>query len=97
MINARKKAYAIMATIDRMHWPLATSDGFDFYTDRYTLIFLFDPLRVMSDLSQIYVQNVLQWAIILSAYNYTCMHIKCLDNVWPDLLGRWSAPLLTRR
>ena len=30
-------------------------------------------------------------------YNYTCYHIKGDENVWADLLGRWSAPNTVRR
>lgn len=33
----------------------------------------------------------------LSEYNYTCVHIKGAENVWADLLGRWSAPARIRR
>lgn len=45
------EAYAIMASVERMHWLLATSDGFDLFIDHYSLIFLFDPLAVVLDLS----------------------------------------------
>lgn len=92
-----KEAFAIMATVERMHWLLATTDGFDLYTDHHNLIFLFDPLAVVPDLSQTSLRKVLRWAVRLSAYNYTCVHIKGVDNVWADLLGRWSAPVVIRR
>eukprot|EP00171_Calliarthron_tuberculosum_P004016 IDg4016t1 len=81
-----------MATVKRMHWILATSDGFDLFTDHHRLIFLFDPLAVVPDLSQTSLRKVLRWAVHLSACNYTCVHIKGTENVWADLLGRWSAP-----
>lgn len=47
-----KEAYAIMATIDRMHWLLASSRGFDLYTDYNNLVFLIDPTSIIADLSQ---------------------------------------------
>ena len=87
-----KEAYAILATLERMHWIAATPSGFDLYTDHNNLIFLFDPLSVVPDLSQTTLRKVLRWAVRLSIYNYTCFHIKGTDNVWADLLGRWSAP-----
>lgn len=92
-----KEAYAVMATLDRMHWLVANPDGFDLFTDHNNLIFLFDPLAVRADLSQNTLRKVLRWAVHLSYYNYTCIHIKGVDNVWADLLGRWSQPATVRR
>lgn len=62
-----KEAYAIMATIDRMHWILATPAGFDLFTDHHNLIFLFDPLAVVPDLSQTSMRKVLRWTVRLNA------------------------------
>eukprot|EP00178_Gracilaria_changii_P000257 TRINITY_DN1027_c0_g1_i1.p2 TRINITY_DN1027_c0_g1~~TRINITY_DN1027_c0_g1_i1.p2 ORF type:complete len:1106 (+),score=114.18 TRINITY_DN1027_c0_g1_i1:5972-9289(+) len=92
-----KEAFAIMATVDRMHWLAATAAGFDLFTDHNNLIFLFDPLSLVPDLSQSSTRKVLRWAVRLSAYSYTCFHINGLDNVWADMLTRWSAPKTVRR
>lgn len=46
----KKESYAVLTTLKRMHWIVANSDGFDLYTDHNNLIFLFDPLSVVSDL-----------------------------------------------
>ena len=83
-----KEAYAILATLDRMYWIAATPDGFDLVTDHNNLIFLFDPLSVMPDMTQTSLRKVLRWAVRLSVYNYTCFHIKGTDNVWADLGDR---------
>lgn len=82
-----KEAYAIMATIERMHWLPASSRGFDLYTD-HNLVFLFDPTSVVADLSQTTFRKFLRWDVRLSAYAYTCIHVPCSDNVWADLLSR---------
>ena len=92
-----KEVYAVLASLERMHWLAATPDGFDLYTDHNNLIFLFDPLSVVPDLSQTTLRKVLRWAVRLSMYNYTCFHIKGADNVWADLLGRWSVTTTIRR
>lgn len=92
-----KEAFAILASLERMHWLAATPSGFDLYTDHNNLIFIFDPLSLMPDLSQTAVRKVLRWAVRMSIYNYVCIHIKGEDNVWADLLGRWSAPPTLRR
>lgn len=86
------EAYAIVATTKRMHWMLATVDGFDFYTDHLNLVFLFDPVSVVADLSQTCLQKVLRWPVRLRAYNYTSVHIDGNENVWANLLGRWATP-----
>lgn len=86
-----KEAYAVLVTLERMHWLLATPSGFDLFTDHNNLIFLFDPTSVSSDLSLGTVRNVLRWAVRLTLYDYTCFDIPGLINVWADLLTRWSA------
>eukprot|EP00180_Rhodochaete_pulchella_P001789 Plantae.Rhodophyta-Rhodochaete_pulchella.ctg26871.p1 GENE.Plantae.Rhodophyta-Rhodochaete_pulchella.ctg26871~~Plantae.Rhodophyta-Rhodochaete_pulchella.ctg26871.p1 ORF type:complete len:224 (-),score=7.69 Plantae.Rhodophyta-Rhodochaete_pulchella.ctg26871:173-844(-) len=63
-----KGAYTIMATIERMNWILATADGLDLYNDYHDLVFLFDLLAVVHDLSQTSLRKVLRWAVRLSAY-----------------------------
>lgn len=82
-----KEVYVILATVDRMHWALATTCGFDLFTDHNNLIFIFDPLSIMPDLSQSSLKKVLRWAVRMSIYNYTCVHISGEENVWADLLG----------
>lgn len=76
-----------MATVERI---LETADGFYLYTDHHNLIFLFDPLAVLSDLSQSYLREVLRWAVSLSSYNYTCVHIKGTYNISADLVSLWT-------
>lgn len=61
-----KEAFAVMATLERMHWLVATLDGFDLFTDQNNSIFIFDPLSVVPDLSQTAVRKVLRWAVRLS-------------------------------
>ena len=92
-----KEAYAILATLERTHGIAATAEGFDLYTDHNNLIFIFDPTAVVPDISQTTLRKVLRWAVRLSMYHYTCFHIKGQDNVWADLLGRWSAPPTLQR
>ena len=86
-----------METTERMHWLLATPDGFDLHRDHQNFIFLFYPLAVVPDLSVSSTRKVLRWAVRLSMYNYTCLHIKAIDNVWADIIGKWSQPPTMRR
>ena len=92
-----KEAYTVLASLERMHWLVAPPDGFDLYTDHNNLILLLDQLSVVRDLSRTILRRILRWAVRLSMYNYTCFHIKGDDNVWADLLGRWSVAPTIRR
>lgn len=58
-----------------------TPQGFDLYTDHHTLVLLFDPLAVVLEPSQTSLRQFFQWAVGLSAYNYTCVPITGVDNV----------------
>lgn len=58
-----KEAFAIMATLERPHWMAATPDGFDLYTNHHNLIFIFDPLSLLPDLSASVNRKVLRWAV----------------------------------
>jgi len=92
-----KEAFAILASCERMRWLLGDPAGFNLYTDHNNLVFIFDPLRYLPDLSASSVRKVLRWAVAMSWYNYTCFHISGVDNVWADLLGRWNTPPTVQR
>lgn len=92
-----KEAFAVVASIERSHWLASRSDGFNLFTDHNNLIFIFDPLSVMPDINEAATRKVLRWAVRLSAYNYVCCHIGGDDNIWADLLTRWSIPQTFRR
>lgn len=63
-----KEAYAVLTVLDGMHWIVAIPDGFDLYTGHNKLIFLFDPLSVVPDLSGTSIGKVLQWEVFISMY-----------------------------
>ena len=68
----------------------STPQGFDLFTDHNNLVFIFDPRSLVPDLGEAAVRKVIRWAVKMGAYNYTCAHISGLDNLWPDMLGRWE-------
>lgn len=79
------------------HWLVASPEGFDLCTDHRNIVFIFDPLSLKPDLSQSSIKQVMRWAVLMNMYNYVCIHVPGVDNVWADLLGRWSAPITIRR
>lgn len=40
---------------------------------------------------------MLRWDVRFSAYTYTLVHIKGVNNVWADILSPWSAAAVIRR
>lgn len=76
---------------------LSTLDGFDFYIGHHNLIFLFAQLAVVPDLYISSTWKFLRLDVRLSIYKYTCVHIKVLENVWTDVICRWSQLPTMRR
>lgn len=85
----QKEAFAVLNKLDRMHWLVSDAAGFDLYTDHDNLIFLFDLLSVVPDMSQTSLRKVLRWYVRSIIYQYTCYHIKGSDNVWVYLVTLW--------
>lgn len=53
-----KDTHALVASLNRICWLTATPAGFNFYKIHDNLIFLFDPLSAVSDLSQTTLCNI---------------------------------------
>lgn len=66
----------MLGTLDRMHFLTACDTGLNFYTYHNNLLFIFDPRAFVSDMSQTALRKVLHWYENISAYNYTCVHIR---------------------
>lgn len=47
-----------MVTVERIDWLLATTDELDLYSDHRNVIFHFDSLAVIPDLSQTFLRKV---------------------------------------
>lgn len=97
VVNIGKGSFEVMETTDRMHWLLATAEGFYLYMDHHNLTFLCYPIAVVPEILISSTRKVLRWAVRFIIYNYTCVHIKRIDNVWADIIGRWSQPATLRR
>lgn len=63
-----KKAFAVLAALERLHWLAACPASFDLFTDRNNLMFLFDPVAVMPDIEEAALRKVLRWAVRISVY-----------------------------
>lgn len=84
-----KEGLAALTTLKRIHWISVVAEGVDIYTNSKNLIFIFDPLLVMVDMSQTSLRKVPRWTVQLCMYKCVCYHKKGEDNVLDDLLTRW--------
>lgn len=89
-----KEALAVMASTECSHWLASCADGFDLLNDYNNLIFIFDPLVVQPDIGQATMRKVLRWVVRLSLNSYVCIHISGDDNIWADLMTRWTIPTM---
>ena len=53
------------------------------------LIYIFNPLTVITKLSKATSQRLLNWSTFLGQYPYTIQHIAGSTNLWGDILSRW--------
>lgn len=61
-----KEDYAAVALLEKIYWFTETSNGFSLYKDHKNLIWLFDPLSVVSDPSQTPLRKLLLWVLRLT-------------------------------
>lgn len=54
-----------MASIELSHWLASCANGFDLFTDHNNLIFIFNPLAIMSDIGQATTRKLLRWPVRL--------------------------------
>lgn len=80
-----------------LQWLLVNPDGFYLYTDHNNVIFIFDSLSLIQDLSLGSVRMVLSWAVILSNFNFVCYHMAGTDNLGEERLERLRDTPLVRR
>lgn len=61
--TVEKETFAIMATLERVRYMPARPYGFDQYIGHANLVFIFDPLSLVTNLGKASVRKVLRWAV----------------------------------
>jgi hypothetical protein len=92
-----KEAYAILAACDRLTWLLQRPEGFSIFTDHHNLTYIFNPYGHNPGISSHTAAKLIRWALKMSSYQYTIEHVPGVENLWPDLLTRWAAPVARGR
>lgn len=75
-----------MAAADRVHYWFVIPEPIDLYLDSRNFISYLEPLSTFFDLRKAAVRKVLRCAVVLTVYNYLCIHISCEENVCSDIL-----------
>jgi len=85
-----KEGFAIYQTFKKMDYMLYGHPDTHVFTDHRNLLFIFAPLAINPILGHHIVSKVQRWALVLSTFNYTIEHIRGCDNVFADILTRWT-------
>lgn len=87
----------LWSPVSSVHIRSSPAPGLYLYTYQNNLIFLSDPIGILPDISQDALSKVLLCAVRMSMYDYTCIHIRGVYNIWADLLTRWTIPVSIHR
>ena len=85
-----KEAFAILKTFEKMDCLLAGRSDIRVLTDHRNLLFVFAPRALEPTLGRHVVSKVQRWAFYLSRFDYSIEHIRGEDNVFADILTRWT-------
>ena len=90
-----KEVSAIVEVYKRTEWLLWGEATI--CTDHRNLIYICNPLTVITKLSKATSQRLLNWSTFLGQYPYTIQHIAGSTNLWGDILSRWVTIPTVRR
>ena len=85
-----KEGFAIFDAFDKLDYLLMSARPAHVFTDRRNLLFVFAPLALETALGRHVVSKVQRWALFLSSYRYMIEHIAGDENVFADILTRWT-------
>lgn len=61
------EAFAVFASTECSQWLVSIANGFDVFKAHNNLIFIFDTLAVVLDLSQAAMRTLIRWYVRMSA------------------------------
>ena len=85
-----KEGFSIFQVFEKMDYLLMSGRPVHIFTDHRNLLFVFAPLALEPVLGRHVVSKVQRWALFLSRYSYVIEHIDGDDNVFADILTRWT-------
>ena len=85
-----KEAFAIFKTFEKLDYLFAGRSDIRVFTDHRNLLFVFAPRALEPTLGRHVVSKVQRWAFYLSRFDYIIEHIRGEENVFADILTRWT-------
>ncbi|KAF1328445.1 hypothetical protein FI667_g6871, partial [Globisporangium splendens] len=82
-----KEAFPIVMACTNLEYLLQRSRGFRLYCDHANLIAIFSP---STEIKKHIRAKLQRWAMRLTGYNYSIVHIPGENNVWADIVSRWG-------
>lgn len=64
------EVFSLIAAINKLHCILACPISYDLFTDHNILLYLFDPLTFVPDLTKVTMRKVSPWAVHIPLYNF---------------------------
>jgi hypothetical protein len=80
-----------METFRRADYLLHRPTGFDLFTDRANLKYIFNPASLRAAVPKYTAAKLDLWALLLMCYEYRIIDITGEAKVWADLLSRWGS------
>lgn len=85
-----KEAYAIVQTFERLDYLFWGAHPVHVFTDHRNLLYVFAPIALRPNSPRHVLSKVHRWAIHLSRFEFVIDHIEGANNVFADILTRWS-------
>ena len=85
-----KEGYAIFQTFSKVDYLFLNGQETHVFTDHRNLMFVYAPTALEPALGRHVVCKVQRWALYLSRFDYIVEHIEGKDNVFADILTRWT-------
>lgn len=84
-----KEAFSVVESMKRLDYFTAAGEV-SLFTDHANLFYIFDPYGRNPGISRHTANNLMRWALKLSAYRYVIQHLPGERNFWADILTRWA-------
>ncbi len=91
-MTPEQESYAIVASVTRLSHIIAACGEFSLFTDHENILYMLSPSRFNANVAQHIPHKTQRYALRLSEFNVTVIHIPGAFNTWADLLTRWEAP-----
>lgn len=87
-ITAEKEATEILYSVERREYLSMRPENVNLYIDHANLVIIFSPEKAADNFSKS-THKGKQWAITISHFDCTIVHLPGIENVWAEISSRW--------